>query len=270
VADKFSVRVLARLADAEQRTQIATEQQDYRIAWLTVLRADEGNAEPWRQAFWEIVGNVPEKAIPFWLASQDAAFDEHFPLSMLPLRYTKTWASDYLCGKMIAERAREAKLPPKKQSHSVPMPKLRRATKKPKGFSMWPALMFVVLVCAAVVVMAHRQTSRDFTFSAPADKFQILRRFDAYHYQFRWIRAGSEPVAINTVFCSNYEPQLSEGETLTWLHYQDLGRCWDILPEGYGYRFERDAQGNPTLSPGCVFNDRDLTDCKLNPSEARF
>jgi len=138
------------------------------------------------------------------------------------------------------------------------------------GFSPWPPLAFALSVLVALAIWAHRQSSRDFTFSAPADKFQILRRFDAYHYQFRWIRAGAEPVVMNTVFCSNYEPQLSEGETLTWLHYQDLGRCWDILPEGYGYRFERDAQGNPTLSPGCVFNDRDLTDCTVNPSEARF
>src|SRR6185369_4222019 len=107
------VRVLARLAEAEQSTQLALEQQDYRIAWLTVLRADEGCPEPWRTAFWQIVGNTPEKAIPFWLARDDAFRDEFFPESMLPLRYTKEWASDYLRGKMIAERAREAKLSPK-------------------------------------------------------------------------------------------------------------------------------------------------------------
>jgi len=113
VAEKFSVRVLARLAEAEQKTEVATEQQDYRIAWLTVLRADEGNHEPWRQAFWEIVGNTPEKAIPFWLCSYDAAADEFFPLHMLPLKYTKDWASDYLRGKRIAEKARISSLPHK-------------------------------------------------------------------------------------------------------------------------------------------------------------
>src|SRR5690242_14341270 len=86
VSSSFSVRVMSRLSEAEQKTEVATEQQDYRIAWLLVLRADEGNPDPWRQAFWEIVGNAPEKAIPFWLARDDAFRDECFPVSMLPLR----------------------------------------------------------------------------------------------------------------------------------------------------------------------------------------
>jgi len=119
VSAKFSVRILSRLAEAEQKTELATDQQDYRIAWLTVLRADEGNAEPWRQAFWEIVGNTPEKAIPFWMARADLFRDEYVPLSMLDLKYTKEWASDYLRAKMAAERARQASLPTKKPVQSV-------------------------------------------------------------------------------------------------------------------------------------------------------
>src|SRR5690348_6043645 len=87
VSAKFSVRVLARLAEAEQKTEVATEQQNYRIAWLTVLRADEGDLDPWRTAFWQIVGNTPEKAIPFWLCRDDLLQDEYVPVHLLELRY---------------------------------------------------------------------------------------------------------------------------------------------------------------------------------------
>jgi hypothetical protein len=123
VSSKFAVRILERIAEAERRAVTPDEQQDYRIAYVTVLKADEGHPDAWRTAFYQVVCNTPEKAVPFWLARQDAFLDEYFPLSMLPLRYTKEWASDYLRGKMIAERAREAKLPPKKPVQSV-RPKL--------------------------------------------------------------------------------------------------------------------------------------------------
>ena len=138
------------------------------------------------------------------------------------------------------------------------------------GFSPWPPLAFALSVLVALAIWAHRQTSRDFTFSAPADKFQILRRFDAYHYQFRWIHNGLAIADMPVVFCPNYEPQLSAGQTLTWLHYQDLGRCWDISLDNYGYNPETRDGIHPTLAPNCFVNDRDMTECKPNQMEARF
>lgn len=132
------------------------------------------------------------------------------------------------------------------------------------------AIPFAFATVAILVTAALHQQTKDFTYTAPADKFQILKRFDAFHYQFRWIHNGAAALDFPVVFCPNYEPQLSAGQTLTWLHYQDLGRCWDILPEGYGYDFETRDGLHPTLAPNCFVNDRDVTECKPNSMEARF
>lgn len=118
VSEKFSQRVLDRIAEAKDKEVYDPwRKDDLQIAWLTVLRADEGEADPWRLAFWQTLGEYPEKLIPFLVARADVDSDEHFPESLKPFRYTRDWPSVYLIGKKISERA--AALPPKKPMHHV-------------------------------------------------------------------------------------------------------------------------------------------------------
>ena len=266
VSAKFSARVLARLSEAEQKTPIAIDQQDYRIAWLTVLRADEGNLDPWRQAFWEIVGNLPEKTIPFWQARADLLADEYVPLALIDLKYTKDWGGQYIRAKMAADEARAAELPPKKPPYSIPS--LKNSRKHlPRGFTkVWSATLFASICAALIIGAAIYGQSKEFVYSDPSGVFQILKRYDAYHYKFNQIGVGE----LAVTFCPNYEPQLSAGQTIWWLRYIDKGKCWDIQPNGFGYRLVRDASGKPTLPPTCFINAQDITQCKPNPLEARF
>jgi hypothetical protein len=67
VQNKISVRVLARLSEAESREPDAWLRDDYRIAWLTVLHCADGISDPWRFAFWKYLGRTPEKLIPLFL-----------------------------------------------------------------------------------------------------------------------------------------------------------------------------------------------------------
>ena len=146
---------------------------------------------------------------------------------------------------------------------------LVRPLRVQRGRVIWAPVGFALGMCLVLVWLAHRQSTRDFTFSAPADTFQILNRYDAYHYQFRHLHNGIPVKTLPVTFCQNYEPQLSAGQTLIWLHYSDLGRCWDIQPEGYGYSFETTDGLHPTLAPNC-FVEQDMTVCSPNPTEARF
>lgn len=270
VSAKFSVRVLARLAEAEQKTEVATEQQDYRIAWLTVLRADEGNQDPWRQAFWEVVGNTPEKTIPYWQCKADLMADEYVPLSMIELRYTKDWGGDYIRAKMAADAARAAGLPPKKPVTSLPdfttveKVRARRKREQSKGFSVvWPIVFAAAIAVLFLLWLAMKQPT-SYLFSAPADTFQVLQQYDAYHYKFNHV--GHGPMAVT--FCQTYKPQFSAGHTIIWLRYEDRGDCWDIQPKEDGYRLERGPDGKPTLASNCFVNDKDVVEC--NSTEARF
>jgi hypothetical protein len=63
----LSLRVMSRLADLEWREAQLYYQDDYRLAWLTVLRAAEGYPDPWAYSFWMYYGRHPKKLIPFFV-----------------------------------------------------------------------------------------------------------------------------------------------------------------------------------------------------------
>lgn len=114
VSESFVERVLARLAKLELKAPQG-DRDDYRVAWITVLKASEGHPDPWRQAFWQYHGEQPETLIPFFEAraylhsiyeGNYAVLDPH-----LPLRFVRGWEEMYL---QILE-----KLPVKKPVVSV-------------------------------------------------------------------------------------------------------------------------------------------------------
>lgn len=144
-----------------------------------------------------------------------------------------------------------------------------------KGESMWVPLGFAAVMCILLVFIARRDQSSDYIFSAPEDSFQVLQRRDAYHYRFNHVHSNQSGLVdsqlqVEAVFCPNYEPSLSAGQTIIWLHYADFGKCWEIKPKGYGYRLERDGSGRPTLAANCFVNASDITECKPNFTEAVF
>jgi hypothetical protein len=144
-----------------------------------------------------------------------------------------------------------------------------------KGESIWIPVGFAAVMCLLLVFAARRDSAHDFIYSSPSDRFQVLIRRDSYHYRFNHIRSMDSglihsELEMEAVFCPSYEPQLSAGQTITWLHYADFGKCWDIQPKGYGYRIERDGAGKPTLADNCFVNASDVTECKPNFTEVVF
>ena len=255
VSAKFSVRVLARLAEAEQKTEVATEQQNYRIAWLTVLRADEGNPDPWKQAFWEIVGNTPEKAIPFWLCRDDLLHDEYVPLHLLELRYTKDWGSDYVHAKMIAEKARSAGLPPKKPVEFAPIPFPVRAQKKTRkregGIGSWSAIAFCVFVIVVVTIWITGRTRKTYFYQYPSNYLRIVQNVDPYSFVVQRVENGTPMEETEMHFCRDFQPRFENGHILRWIRFTDIGSCQTVGPEDHGYDILRDANRLPVLAPNC-------------------
>jgi hypothetical protein len=268
VSEKFSVRVLARLAEAEQKTEVATEQQDYRIAWLTVLRADEGNPEPWRTAFWEIVGNTPEKAIPYWLCRDDLLQDEHVPLPMLELRYTRDWGSDYVRAKMAAEAARAAGLPPKKPVEFDPLhfpSEKRNPRRSEQGFSSWLPIACCTLFVIALTLWLARGTRHTYFYSYPTSYLRIVQNIDLEHGSFVVQPVstvmGKEVVGPESeMHFRGHIPQFEAGMTLRWIRFDDFGSYQSVAAEDHGYDVLREDKPTfvngqwhrmPILAPNC-------------------
>jgi hypothetical protein len=129
VSESLVARVLARLSEAEWKAPLGAR-DDIRVAWITVLKADEGHPTPFAQAFFQYFGASPEKLIPFLAARADldrmyaqsqAAWLEKY----LPFRHHDGWRETF--ARIQAEIDSEA-LPPKKPAASAPAPKvIRRA-----------------------------------------------------------------------------------------------------------------------------------------------
>lgn len=260
VSAKFSVRVLARLAEAEQKTECATEQQDIRIAWLTVLRADEGNPDPWKQAFWEIVGNTPEKAIPFWLCRDDLLQDEYVPLSMLELRYTREWGSDYVRAKMAAEAARNAGLPPKKpvEFATIPFPagaeRRKRVRRGEQGFSSWLPIAFTVFVIVLAMLWIAGRRKHTYFYQYPGNYLRVVQNLDpcdsadglcGKSYLMQAVVNGFP--YPETVMHFRDPQHFEAGMAFSHISFKYIGSeavtdGWDVV---------RDFEGLPILAPNC-------------------
>lgn len=121
VSDPFVARVLARLSEAEWKSPLGSR-DDIRVAWITVLKADEGHPTPFAQAFFQYFGVSPEKMIPF--LSARAELDRIYAQSQaawlekyLPFRHHDGWRETFA---RIQADIDSAALPPKKPAASVP------------------------------------------------------------------------------------------------------------------------------------------------------
>lgn len=136
--------------------------------------------------------------------------------------------------------------------------------RKNAGFAWWVPVLVALALCLLFILWLVLNQPKGYVYSTP-DRFQVIQRYDAYHYRLNHVGQGEFAVT----FCQSYEPQLSAGQTLVWLAYLDRGKCWDIQPKGYGYRLLRDAQGRPILAPNCNAGP-EVVVCSPNPTEARF
>lgn len=75
---KFGERVLERIASAEWREVNPHYQDDYRIAWITVLRAGLGEREPDVSACYTVLGLHPNKVWPAIVARRHAIAGDHY------------------------------------------------------------------------------------------------------------------------------------------------------------------------------------------------
>lgn len=157
------------------------------------------------------------------------------------------------------------KLPPGKKPNASILRSYERI-KKQAGKTSWWALIFAggTLGLFALIVLTH--IPKVYVYQAPADTLQILGKVDPFHYRMRQIHSGpSFSREFSATFCSNYSPMFSEGETLTWLAYEDRGKCWSVSSKVLGYTFLRDAEGNVKLAPNCYWKDDVLATCKGEP-----
>jgi hypothetical protein len=72
IRSPLTERILARLERAERREPNPHLQADYRIAWITVLRASRGELWPHVTATYEVLGLHPEKVWPAIVARRKA------------------------------------------------------------------------------------------------------------------------------------------------------------------------------------------------------
>jgi hypothetical protein len=138
-----------------------------------------------------------------------------------------------------------------------------------KGMAKWAVLLFAGCCFGFVALIAYTHQSKiPYVYQYPADTIQIVHKIDPFHYQMRQIHAdpgNSFSRVFSTTFCSNYSPMFSEGETLTWLAYEDRGDCWSVSSKALGYTFLRDAEGNVELAPNCSWVTDVLAACKGEP-----
>ena len=81
--EDFAERVLTFLARAESKTTDPWQADDYRVAWLTVLYAARGHANPWGFAFWSYYGKTLPKALVAW-AERDRQTKKELERCSLP------------------------------------------------------------------------------------------------------------------------------------------------------------------------------------------
>lgn len=71
-------RILAYLADAEEREINPHFQDDWRIAWITVLRASEGLLQPHVAATYTVLGLHPNRVWPAIVAHRKALLGSYW------------------------------------------------------------------------------------------------------------------------------------------------------------------------------------------------
>lgn len=85
----FVQSVLLRIEEAEAREPSPHFQDDYRIAWITVLNAARGDSQPHTLATYAVLGLHPDKVWPAIEARRRA---------MLGADYDKFFAKDFFAG----------------------------------------------------------------------------------------------------------------------------------------------------------------------------
>lgn len=129
LSESFVARVLARLSESEWKAPLGAR-DDIRVAWITVLKSDEGHPTPFAQAFFQYFGVSPDKLIPFLAARADldriyAQSQAQWLEKYLPFRHHNGWRETFA---RIQAEIDEQALPPKKPARSVEVPGvLRRA-----------------------------------------------------------------------------------------------------------------------------------------------
>jgi hypothetical protein len=88
MGEPLTRRILLRLEQAEAREPNPHLQDDYRIAWITVLNASRGQREPHVSASYTVLGLHPEKVWPSMVARRradtGADYDKFFPSTDAP------------------------------------------------------------------------------------------------------------------------------------------------------------------------------------------
>lgn len=145
---------------------------------------------------------------------------------------------------------------------------LARELRNSKGFSKWWPLSFGAACLGAFALLAYSHQPKVYVYQYPADTIQIVHKIDPFHYRMSQIH--TEPGhnfgrVFFATFCSNYAPMFSEGETLTWMAYEDRGNCWSVSSKALGYTFLRDDAGNVKLAPNCYWITDVSATCKGEP-----
>src|SRR6266852_664170 len=90
-------RILSRFERAEWRDPNAHLQDDYRIAWITLLRASRGESIPQVSATYAVLGLHPDKVWPSLLkrrkALLGAAYEEFWGVSLPPKKRARSAGS---------------------------------------------------------------------------------------------------------------------------------------------------------------------------------
>lgn len=124
------------------------------------------------------------------------------------------------------------------------MARLKELLPKSHGFTTpFPTVPLIVatLVGVSFISLAYRRPGHPSIVEL--HNVHVLRDIGRYEY---WLEAENGQ-RFYSVFCTDYEPQFSKGQTLLVLKYEDRGICWSVANTHPAYLIERDENGKPKL-----------------------
>lgn len=111
--------------------------------------------------------------------------------------------------------------------------------RKQGAFKLIPVLFMSVVVAILTATLTASYRNPGTAKIVELRNVKVLRDIGRYEY---WLQTeqGSK---FFTIFCADYEPQFSAGQTLLVLKYEDRGNCWSVANTHPAYLIRRDANG---------------------------
>lgn len=122
--------------------------------------------------------------------------------------------------------------------------RILQRTKRSRGMARVTSMLFAMTATAMLAATLYASYSNPGTPRiVELHNVHVLRDIGRYSYWFQ----SETGAKFYSTFCADYEPQFSEGQTLTVLKYEDRGVCWSVANTHPAYLILRDDNGKPIV-----------------------